>query len=349
MEAQPQFNRSAAKKVLSFAAVASEPLSGRIKANSPRISNLSMSTPTTIRIGTRASALAQWQANFVADELRARGAAVELVLIRTTGDIAAGPLGTIGGQGLFTKELQRALLDDVIDVAVHSLKDLPTDEVPGLVLGAVPRRAAAGDALVSNRFAALEALPPGSRLGTGSARRKSQLLWRQPAWLIFDIRGNVDTRLRKLDDGEYDAIILAEAGLTRLGLAERIAQVISPTVMLPAVGQGALGLECRAGDAATRSALAPLDDPPTRAAIIAERTLLATLRGGCLAPIGAWGRIEGGELQLDAMVLNAAGTERRTAQGRGAPASAAALGQRLADELLAAGAGQLIAESRTGP
>lgn len=308
-----------------------------------------MTASPTIRIGTRASALAQWQANYVAGELRASGVAVELVLIKTQGDVAVGPLGAIGGQGLFTKELQRALLENVIDLAVHSLKDLPTDDVPGLVLGAVPPRAAAGDVLVSQAYETLDALPVAARIGTGSARRKSQLLFHQPQWQISDIRGNVDTRLRKLDEGQFDAIILAEAGLVRLGLGDRVAQVISKSVMLPAVGQGALGLECRADDAPTRSALTPLDDPSTHTAVVAERTLLKTLRGGCLAPIGAWARSENETLTLDAVVLNAAGTARRTASGEAAPASAAALGQRLAEELLAAGAGELIAESRSGP
>ena len=307
-----------------------------------------MATSPTIRIGTRASALAQWQANHVAEELRARGAAVDIVFIKTQGDVAVGPLGAIGGQGLFTKELQRALLENTIDLAVHSLKDLPTDDVPGLTLGAVPTRAAAGDVLVSSAYATLESLPSTARIGTGSARRKSQLLFHQRQWQIFDIRGNVDTRLRKLDEGQYDAIILAEAGLQRLGLTGRIAQVISKTVMLPAVGQGALGLECRADDNATQTALAPLDDALTHASVIAERALLRTLRGGCLAPIGAWARIERDQLTLDAVVLNDEGTERRKASGHGAPSGAAALGVRVAEELLAAGAGQFIAHSRSG-
>lgn len=306
-----------------------------------------MSAPTTIRIGTRASALAQWQANFVAGQLRSRGVTVKIVFIKTQGDVTAGPLGTIGGQGLFTKELQRALLDGVIDLAVHSLKDLPTDDVPGLILGAVPPRAAEGDVLVSNTYATLAALPPAAHIGTGSARRKSQLLFHQPRWQISDIRGNVDTRLRKLDEGQYDAIILAEAGLRRLGLDARIAQIIDKSVMLPAVGQGALGLECRADDMATRSALAPLDDAATHAAVIAERSLLKTLRGGCLAPIGAWARVDGESLQLDAVVLNAAGADRRIASGQSTVVDAAPLGQRLAEELLAAGAGELITQSRS--
>jgi hydroxymethylbilane synthase len=305
-----------------------------------------MTSPLTIRIGTRASALAQWQANYVAGELRARGVVVEIVFIKTQGDVAVSPLGNIGGQGLFTKELQRALLAGDIDLAVHSLKDLPTDDVAGLDLGAVPPRAAAGDVLVSNRFATLTALPATARIGTGSARRKSQLLFHQPQWQIDDIRGNVDTRLRKLDEGQYDAIILAEAGLRRLGFDERIAEVISTSVMLPAVGQGALGLECRADDVATRSALAPLDEPLTHAAVVTERSLLKTLRGGCLAPIGAWARVDNKALQLDAVVLNAAGTDRRIASGQAAVRDARVLGQRVAEELLAAGAGELIAASR---
>jgi hydroxymethylbilane synthase len=308
-----------------------------------------MSQLPRIRIGTRASALALWQANFVAGELRSRGRVVEVIHIKTQGDVAVGPLGSIGGQGLFTKELQRALLDNSIDLAVHSLKDLPTDDVPGLLLAAVPTRAAAGDVLVSNAFTSLETLPPRAHIGTGSARRKTQLLFHQRHWKVSDIRGNVDTRLRKLDEGQYDAIILAEAGLRRLGFDERIAEVISKSVMLPAVGQGALGLECRADDTATRESLAQLDDAATHAAVIAERALLKTLRGGCLAPIGAWARVEGDRLQLDAVVLNAAGTDRRIASGRDTTSNAAALGEGLAHELLAAGAGDLIAEARAYP
>ncbi len=299
----------------------------------------------SIRLGTRASALAQWQANWVAGELRGRGVAVEIVFIRTQGDVKTGPIGEIGGQGVFTKELQRALLDGEIDLAVHSLKDLPTDEVPGLTLAAVPPREACGDALVSNKANSLDDLPAGAVVGTGSVRRQSQLLHARGDLKVVDIRGNVDTRLKKLDGGEYDAIILAEAGLRRLGLADRIAQVLSKEVMLPAIGQGALGLECRASDDATRAALELLDDPPSHVAVIAERSLLSTLRGGCLAPIGAWARWEDDSLQLNAVVLSADGKRRLSAQGVGNADEAVGLGRTVAEQLLSDGAGELIAGS----
>lgn len=305
-----------------------------------------MTTSDSIRLGTRASALAQWQANWVAGELRGRGVAVEIVFIRTQGDVKAGPIGAIGGQGVFTKELQRALLGGEIDLAVHSLKDLPTDEVPGLALAAVPPREACGDALVNNVAQSLDDLPVGAVVGTGSVRRQSQLLHARGDLKVVDIRGNVDTRLKKLDDGEYDAIILAEAGLRRLGLSMRIAHVFSKEVMLPAIGQGALGLECRADDDATRDAVGELDDLDSHAAIIAERSLLSTLRGGCLAPIGAWGRWNGDALLLDAVVLSTDGSRRLSAAATGGAEDAPGLGRRVADELLRDGAADMIARSR---
>lgn len=305
-----------------------------------------MSEPVHVRIGTRGSALARWQADWVAGRLAERGARVEMVLVKTQGDVKSGPIGAIGTQGVFTKELQRALLEDQIDLAVHSLKDLPTETVEGLTLAAIPPREACGDVLASNRFAALDELPEGARVGTGSTRRRSQLLHARGDLEVLDIRGNVDTRLAKLDEGQYDAIVLAEAGLKRLGLAARIAQVIPRSLMLPAVGQGALGLECRAGDEPTIAAIGPLDDPSTRASVVAERALLATLRGGCLAPIGAWGRVDDGTLRLDAVVLDAEGTRRLAAAGEDRLDNAVALGQRLAEALLADGAGELIAASR---
>jgi hydroxymethylbilane synthase len=313
-----------------------------------------MTLSSTIRLGTRGSALARWQAEWVAARLRERGIAVELVPIRTQGDIRGESISEIGGQGVFTKELQRALLDTQIDLAVHSLKDLPTDEVPGLTLAAVPPREACGDALVCNRWKTLAELPRGARVGTGSLRRQAQLLHVRPDLILEGVRGNVDTRLRKLDEGQFDAIILAEAGLRRLGLADRIKQVLPLDVMLPAVGQGALGLECREDDDATQRALATLDDVATHAAVIAERSLLATLRGGCLAPIGAWARVEQGQLKLDAVVLDPRGGRRLaaadevafSANANSIAAIAADLGRRVAQTLLAAGASELISAAR---
>jgi hydroxymethylbilane synthase len=299
-----------------------------------------------LRLGTRASSLARWQAEWVAARLAERGVAVELVPITTQGDVKTGPLREIGGQGLFTKELQRALLAGPIDLAVHSLKDLPTAPVEGLSVAAVPPRESTADVLVSTKADRVESLPKAARVGTGSLRRKAQLLHLRPDLIIEEIRGNVETRLRKLDEGEFDAIILAEAGLKRLGLAGRIKHVLDASTMLPAVGQGALAIEARADDGPTRSLLAPLDDFETHQGVLAERTLLLELRAGCLAPVGGWGRIERGRLVLDAVVLSPDGKQRLSASGTSDVADAATLGHNLAQQLLAQGAADLIAASR---
>ncbi|HJN07519.1 MAG TPA: hydroxymethylbilane synthase [Pirellulaceae bacterium] len=301
---------------------------------------------TRLRLGTRGSALARWQADWVTEQLQTAGVVVEQVLITTSGDVTSGPINEVGGQGLFTKEIQRALLDDRIDVAVHSLKDLPTESVAGLALSAVPPRADVGDAFVSKRFASLDDLPRRARVGTGSRRRQSQLLHLRPDLMVADIRGNVDTRLQKLDAGEYDAIILAQAGLSRLGLTDRITQRLSPDQMLPAVGQGALGIETRTSDETTIAAIAVLDDASTRAAVTAERTLLATLLGGCLAPVGAWARVDGKALTLDGVVLSTDGRQRIATQLTDELIAAARVGQHAAEKLLAQGAADLIAAAR---
>lgn len=306
-----------------------------------------MSSSRVLRLGTRASPLARWQADWVAARLAEVGVEVEMVLLTTRGDREQlGPIGAMGGQGVFTKELQRALLAGEIDLAVHSLKDLPTDAVDGLTLAAVPPRGPSGDVLVSRKVSSWAELPQGAVVGTGSLRRRTQLWHARPDLKMQDVRGNIDTRLRKLDDGQYDALILAEAGLERLGLAGEIAQVLPKTLMLPAIGQGALGLETRSDDAGARSALAPLDDRETHATVAAERALLAALRGGCLAPVGAWGRIEEGLLQLTAVVLSQDGARRIAAEATGDLSAAAALGEGVAAELLAQGAGELIAGAR---
>lgn len=306
-----------------------------------------MSIPR-LRLGTRASPLARWQAEWVSARLKELGVDVEMVHIATQGDVKTGPLGQIGGQGLFTKEIQRSLLDGQIDLAVHSLKDLPTEPVDGLVLAVVPERESTADAFVCANVSALRDLPQGARVGTGSLRRKTQILHFRPDLRVLEIRGNVDTRLRKLDEGDYDAIILAEAGLTRLGLTSRIASLIPQEQMLPAVGQGALGIETRADDVSTRKLLEPLNHLPTHQAVIAERSLLATLRGGCMAPIGAYGRMEVGQLKLDGVVLSGDGAQRITATAA-APATAAVdLGRLVAESLLAQGAAELIATIRAG-
>jgi hydroxymethylbilane synthase len=299
-----------------------------------------------VRLGTRGSALARWQADWVADRLRASGVQVELVLISTEGDTRSGPIGGLGGQGVFTKEIQRALLDDRIDLAVHSLKDLPTEPVPGLQLAAVPQRESPLDVLITSSGQTLEQLPAGSRVGTGSMRRQAQLLFARADLEVQGIRGNVDTRLRQLDENRFDAIVLAQAGLQRLGLAARITQVLDPGLLLPAIGQGALGLEIRCDDEATRQCIAALDHAPSHQSVLAERTLLAALHGGCLAPIGAWARVEGDQLTLDAVVLDAQGSQRLATQVVGVACEPETLGRQAAQQLLQQGAASLIARSR---
>jgi hydroxymethylbilane synthase len=306
-------------------------------------------TMPRLRLGTRGSALARWQAQWVADRLAERGVEVELVPITTRGDTSQGQgdaIGNLGSPGVFTKELQRALLDERIDLAVHSLKDLPTDVVAGLVLAAVPQRESPRDVLISPH-GTLDKLPAGATVGTGSLRRRAQLLHARADLQMRDIRGNVDTRLAKLAAGEFDAIVLAEAGLLRLGLEKHATQRFDPTVILPAVGQGALGIETREADPHTRALVEQLNDSQTHAAVLAERALLAGLRGGCLAPVGAWARAaSAGRLRLDAVVLSADGTQRLAHDDEDDVTEAEALGARVAGALLAAGAGELIDASR---
>lgn len=305
-------------------------------------------TANTLRIGTRHSPLALWQAEWVAAALRAGGIEVELVHITTQGDVQQrGPIEQIGTLGVFTKEIQRALLDERVDLAVHSLKDLPTEPVAGLCLAAVPQRAPVGDALISRDDLQLAELPRGAIIGTGSSRRRSQLLHHRPDLQMADIRGNVDTRLRKLQEGQYDAIVLAEAGLERLELTVHISEHLSAAVMLPAVGQGALGLETRVADSATRQKLQVLNHQATHQAVLAERALLAALRGGCLAPVGAWGRLEDdGQLHLSAAVLSVDGRQRIAVEIAASPGEAEQLGLRAAEKLLAQGAAELIQSAR---
>lgn len=299
-----------------------------------------------IRLGTRKSPLARWQAEWVAQQLQQLGHEVEMVWITTQGDVTTQPLGTVGGQGLFTKEIQRALLDSQIDLAVHSLKDLPTQPIDGLKLGAVPQREVVGDCLIAPPGTTLESLPNHAKIGTGSLRRAAQLrAWRSDLE-ILDIRGNVETRIKKHDDGQYDAIVLAEAGLHRLGYLERVAQKLPLERVLPAVGQGALGLEIRADDATTYEALQGLNHSDSHAAVIAERSLLNHLRGGCLAPVAAWGRIENGQLRLQARVLALDGTKMVSIDKVSTGDQAAELGIEAAEELIAQGAQTLIEAAR---
>jgi hydroxymethylbilane synthase len=270
---------------------------------------------------------------------------VELVEIQTTGDVVSDVgLTQIGGDGVFTKEIQRALLANAVDIAVHSLKDLPTSHVEGLTLAAVPERGPSGDAFVSKRHASFDALPAGAVVATSSLRRRAQILHRRPDLRPVNIRGNVDTRLRKLaEQGDIDAIILAQAGLVRLGLEAAITGILDPHWMVPAVGQGALGLECRADDVATLAALAPLNDPATRQSVLAERALLRGLGGGCQVPIGAVATVCEGVISLRGVVLDPDGRQRITAELSGPAASAERVGLELAERLLGQGARALLA------
>jgi hydroxymethylbilane synthase len=302
-----------------------------------------------IRIGTRGSHLARWQAGWVADRLRALhpGLEVGLVEIRTQGDRDRNsPLAAIGGTGLFTKEIQRALLDASVELAVHSLKDLPTLGPDGLALGAVPAREDAADALIAPDHRTLDALPDGATVGTGSLRRRAQLLHARPALRVVDVRGNVETRLNQALQGRLDAVVLAEAGLRRLGLEGHVTERLGPPRFLPAVGQGALGIECREDDAETRALLAPLDDPPTRRAVLAERRALAELEGGCMIPMAAWGRDTAEGLALDAAVFDPEGRERVFASLVGPPDDPDDLGRRVARALRDQGAERLLERVR---
>jgi len=247
----------------------------------------------TIRIGTRSSILALWQAHWVRDELVRNGVSVDVVPISTTGDHDQNnPLTNMGFQGVFAKEIQRALLDHRVDLAVHSLKDLPVIPVDGLQLSAVPERADTRDAFLSRKYQSLDALPDGAVIGTGSLRRQNQIFHYCKKQLeIRPIRGNVETRIKKMEAGEYDAIILASAGLTRLGFTDQIRHYLEPPCYLPAVGQGALGLETRCDDQETIEQLMVVNHPETFLTILAERSLLRTLEGGCIVPIGALGRV----------------------------------------------------------
>jgi len=299
---------------------------------------------TTLRLGTRGSALARAQSGWVARELEARhpGLAVELVLIRTTGDrMQQGPLAPAGGKGLFVKELEEGLVARTIDFAVHSMKDVPAIVRDDLVMAAIPTRADPRDVLVS-RVAAVAALAPGARIGTASVRRRAQLLARRRDLDVVVLRGNVDTRLRRWRDGDIDAIVLAAAGLARLGVVEPSATPLAPEEMLPAVGQGALALECRADDVATRALLAAIDDETSARAVAAERAFLAAVGGDCNTPLAAHATIEGDRLRLRAQVSDLEGTRAIEESAEGAPRDADAVGRTVAERLLARGAGALI-------
>jgi hydroxymethylbilane synthase len=305
-------------------------------------------TTTTLRIGTRASALARTQTQGVADAL---GADVELVPITTEGDRSAAALTQLGGTGVFVSALRAALLDGSIDVAVHSCKDLPTAPAEGIVIAAIPPREDPRDALVARGGLTLGELPPGARVGTGSPRRAAQLHALGLGLEIVPIRGNVDTRLRKVAAGDLDAVVLALAGLRRLGRGAEVTEILDPIQVLPAPAQGALAVECRADDVATREVLAALDDADTRAAVTAERALLAALEAGCTAPVGALAEIavgDGGEpeLFLRASVTAVDGSDAVRLSATGGVTDAEGVGRRLAADLLAEGADQVMGSSR---
>lgn len=297
-----------------------------------------------LRIGTRGSKLALWQAEHVRARLLVEaGIESEIVIIKTAGDqFVSAAIPEIGGKGIFIKEIEDALLDGRVDAAVHSMKDVPTATAPELCFPAILKREDPRDCLVSRSGQPLEQLKEGARIGTSSLRRQSQLLHFRDDFEIVNLRGNVDTRLAKLDNGELDAIVVAKAGLDRLGFGARITQILSPEMMLSAVGQGALAIETRDDDARTRGLFAPLDDADTRAAISAERALLAELEGGCQVPLGAWARIQSGKMIMDARVLSADGTDCIHRREEGAQVDAERLGRSIAREMLDAGAARLL-------
>lgn len=299
-----------------------------------------------LTIGTRQSLLALWQSNHIAALLRKQYPEGEVVLkkIVTKGDrILDVPLAQIGGKGLFTKEIEEDLLDGTIDLAVHSLKDMPTVLPEGLCLTAITERANVGDAFVSNKYGSFEELPLGAVVGTSSLRRKAQLLAKRPDLEIRDLRGNVDTRLRKLDEGLYDAIILAAAGLERLGHGDRISSLIPADVCLPAVGQGALAIEARTEDKEVRDMLSFLNDLNTKQATDAERAFLGLLEGGCQVPIGVHADVEGENIRIEAIIAALDGSTILRDTINGKADDAVSLGQQLGKKMLAAGGQEILA------
>ena len=296
-----------------------------------------------LRIGSRGSQLALWQANHISALLRERGHEVEIEIIKTTGDkITDVALAKVGTKGMFTKEIEEALLDGRVDLAVHSLKDLPTELAAEFEIAAITARENPRDAFLSRHFDSIDDLPVKARVGTSSLRRQAQLKAIRPDLEVIPLRGNVDTRLRKLEEGEYDAIILASAGLRRLGLTQRIRVILPEHIMCPAAGQGALGIEIRAGDTATREHLQFLDDAAARASTTAERALLNQLGGGCQVPIGAFAEVDGGRVRLTGVVASPDGSTvlREVREGD----DPARLGQELGKFLLSLGGDQILRE-----
>jgi hydroxymethylbilane synthase len=300
-----------------------------------------------IRIGTRASALALWQAEWVKSELEKKysGTAVTLTKIKTTGDkILDVPLAKVGGKGLFVKEIEEAMLAGEIDIAVHSMKDVPTFFPEGLHLSCITKREDPRDALLTRNKVKFKDLPKGANVGTSSLRRQAQLMNVRPDFVIHQLRGNVDTRLRKLKEGQYDAIILAAAGVKRLGLAENVSEYIAPEISLPAIGQGALGIECRVADRELNDLIAFFNHADTRTCVTGERALLRRLEGGCQVPIACYGEMKNGDLHLTGLVGSVDGKRIIKDAIEGAPDKAEKLGVTLAEKLLSQGADVILRE-----
>jgi hydroxymethylbilane synthase len=301
-----------------------------------------------LRIGTRGSALALWQANHIKDRLaELHRVDAELVRIRTTGDhfqtASVTQIGAeLNGKGVFIKEIEDALLAGRVDLAVHSMKDVPTETPRGLTFPAITKREDPRDCLISSDNRNLAELTHGARIGTSSLRRQAQLKHHRPDLQVLDLRGNVDTRLRKVAEGEYDAIVLALAGVTRLGARDRVTEILPVELMLPAVGQGALGIETRSDDRATSKLVAALNDAETRPCIEAERALLRELEGGCQVPLGAWARLENDELFIEACLLSPDGQDFLRDSQRGKPGDAERIGQQLGQALKEAGAEKIL-------
>ena len=299
-----------------------------------------------LRIGSRGSILARWQAEFVRKQLfQLTGVEAEIIIIKTSGDkMQQQPLTQLGGKGIFVKELEEALLEEAVDLAVHSVKDIPTETPGRLHFPAVCRRDDVRDCLVSHTGTLLANLKQGARVGTGSLRRQAQLRHYRPDLDFRELRGNVDTRLRKVESGEYDAIVLSKAGLDRLGWSQKITEPISTDISLPAVGQGAIAIQSRVSDRDADEFLSKLDDMETRTSIVAERALLSALQGGCQVPIGAWARMERSELVMEAVVCSVDGCQYVREKATASPDQAAQLGEHLARVLAEGGARTILEE-----
>ncbi len=307
-------------------------------------------TTRRLRIGTRGSQLARWQAEWVREQLQRLGIEAELVLITTSGDRhQQWSVEALGTTGVFTKEIQQALLAGEIDLAVHSLKDLPTRPVPGLTIAAIPSRGPVADMLITRDGRSLMELPPGATVGTGSRRRAAQLLFHRPDLRIVPLRGNLDTRLRRLQEGDFDGIVVAAAGLARLGRLSEATQNLTPDYLLPAPGQGALAIEAAESTPDVLEILARLNDSHTAAEVTAERTVLATLAAGCLAPVAAWARVVQGRLLVTARVLSPDGAEKLEVTCSGEISEPKRLGEKVGALLKAQGADRLVSMARAHP